>query len=98
MSLWSWWRIKRMQDPVQGRLRIDACAQPETSPESLSYSALVLGVVSGPGIDKTSVRLNCTIPAKRCPRSGQSVPVTVDRADPSRIVIRWAEVPLRSRP
>jgi hypothetical protein len=94
-QLMTWVRVKRMSDPVRGTLKITVCAQPETAIGSASYSALVLGVVQGPGIEPTAVEHSCTVWAKRCPRSGQSVPVTVDRADPSRIAILWDEVPLR---
>jgi hypothetical protein len=95
MGLTSWWRRRRMGDPVAGSLRVTVCPQPHTAPESLSYSAIVIGVVSGPGIEPTAVEHHCTVPARRCPESGQEVPVTVDRADPTRIVIEWDRVPVR---
>lgn len=84
-----------MKEPVEGTLQVTVCAQPWTTPESLSYSAIVMGAVSGPGIPSQAVEHHCQVPAKRCPTDGQRVPVTVDRADPTRLVIEWDRVPLR---
>jgi hypothetical protein len=95
MGLAMWWRVKRMRDPVNGSLLVNACAQPSSAPEARYYSALVLGVVSGPGVSPLAVRVSCTVPSNRCPRSKQRVPVIVDRADPHRVAIRWDRVPVR---
>jgi hypothetical protein len=95
MGLFNWWRRKRMSDPVDGALLVTVCAQPDTAPEARSYSAVVLGVVSGPGVAAQAVELSCTVPSKRCPTSKQRIPVVVDRADPTRIVIKWNQVPIR---
>jgi hypothetical protein len=96
VGLGMWWRVRRMREPVRGSLQVTVCAQPDTAPSSLSYSALVLGVVEGPGIAPQAVEFSATIPASRCPHSGQRVPVTVDRTRPSRIAIHWDEVPKRN--
>jgi hypothetical protein len=95
MGLISWWRIRRMTDPVAGSLKITACPQPDTA-LSGSYSALVLGVVQAPGVSPQAVEVSTSVPSKRCPVSGQRVPVIVDRDDPSKVVIRWRNVPLRN--
>ncbi|MET7640455.1 hypothetical protein [Streptomyces sp. NPDC005438] len=97
MGLLAWWRVKRMRDPVPGSLKVTVCAQPGTmaATASASYSALVMGVVEGPGITPRAVEFSSHVPAARCPRSGQRVPVVVDRADPHRVVIRWDQVPRR---
>ena len=97
MGLVSWWRVRRMTDPVRGQLTVRACAQPDTAPDSLSYSGLILGTVAGDGFGPVAVEHSTGVPAKRCPRSGQKVPVIVDRADPRRLTILWKEVPLRAR-
>jgi hypothetical protein len=85
-----------MCDPVDGSLLVTVCAQPASAPEASYYSAIVFGVVSAPGVAPQSVQVHCTVPAKRCPTSKQRVPVVVDRADPSRIVIKWDRVPVRN--
>lgn len=97
MGLLSWWRVKRMKDPVPGSLKVTVCAQPESvaAASTTFYGAIVMGVVEGPGIAPRAVEFSCTVPSARCPRSGQRVPVFVDRADPGRVVIRWKDVPRR---
>jgi hypothetical protein len=85
-----------MQDPVPGSLLVKVCPQPASTPEARYYSALILGVVSGPDIAPRAVQVSCTVPAKRCPRSRERIPVIVDRADPRRIAIRWDRVSVRS--
>jgi hypothetical protein len=93
-----WWRTKRMKDPVRGRFRVEVCARPGAGGGDIashSYSALVLGVVSGPGIPPRKVRHSCQVRVKKYPNSGQVLPVMVDRADPRRLVILWNEVPVR---
>ncbi|MFI6347556.1 hypothetical protein [Streptomyces sp. NPDC050560] len=55
----------------------------------------MMGVVEGPGIAPRAVEFSATVPSSRCPKSGQRVPVVVDRADPRRVVIRWDRVPRR---
>jgi hypothetical protein len=97
MGIVSWWKVRRMADPVRGTLTVKACAQPDTAPDSLSYSALILGVVAADGVAPVSVEHSASVPAKRCPRSGQRLPVIVDRADPHRLTILWRDVPLRAR-
>ncbi|ROZ85977.1 hypothetical protein [Gordonia sp. OPL2] len=82
-----------MRDPVRAMLRVKVCAQPDSAVESAWYSARIIGAISGPII--TSVTFDTTVPAKRCPRSGQSIPVIVDRADHRRIAILWKQVPRR---
>lgn len=96
MGLATWWRIRRMTDPVPGMLRVKVCAQPETAVESAYYSARIIGTVTAPQLTGRLVTFDCTVQAKRCPRSGQSIPVVVDRADPDRIAIRWDRVPVRA--
>jgi hypothetical protein len=97
MGVNTWWRVRRMKDAVRGTLTVEVCAQPDTALGSASYSALVLGTVRAPGVDPVKVEHSCTVPSKRCPVSGQSVPVIVDRTNPRRLAILWDEVPLRAR-
>ncbi|GAB3601616.1 hypothetical protein GCM10027408_36500 [Microbacterium tumbae] len=96
MGLATWWKIRRMHDPVRGALRVGTCPQPDTAPDSFSYAALVEGVVEAPGLPPQTVRFNTTVPARRCPRSGQRVLVMVDRANAAAAVL-WQDVPQRPR-
>lgn len=93
-----WLQIKRMKDPVHGRFTVDVCAPPGCGGGDLasySYSAYVLGVVSGPGISPMKVRHSCQVRVRKYPDSGQMLPVIVDRADPTKLAILWKEVPAR---
>lgn len=98
MSVMLWLRTKRMKDPVRGRFKVDVCAPPGVGGvdiASYSYSAYVLGVVSGPGISPKKVRHSCHVRVKKYPNSGQVLPVIVDRANPTRLAIVWKDVPAR---
>jgi hypothetical protein len=97
MSVVAWWRRRRMRDAADGSLVVTVCPQPASSPESIYYSAIVMGVVSAPGLAPRAVQFHTTVPAKRCPVSKQRIPVVVDRADPTRIVVKWKQVPIRNR-
>jgi hypothetical protein len=96
MGLATWWRIRRMREPVRGSLKVTVCAQPETALSAASYGAIVMGVVSATGFEPTAVEFSTTIISSRCPRSGQRVPVMVDRTNPRRIAILWKDVPRRN--
>jgi hypothetical protein len=95
MSVISWWRRRRMTDPVRGTLRVTVCPSPDHYPQSAYYSAIMLGVVQAPGVAAQAVEITCSVPSKRCPESGQRIPVIVDRARPDRVVVLWKEVPVR---
>jgi hypothetical protein len=80
-----------MSDPVAGVLRLSGCSG---APSGAKYGVCrMLGVVSGPGVGPVAVEHRCTTPVARWPQLGQSLPVTVDRADPTRIRVRWEEIP-----
>ncbi|GAA4661122.1 hypothetical protein [Gordonia humi] len=101
MGLMLWWRTKRMKDPVLGKFTVDVCPTPASGGgdiPSISYSALILGVVSAPDVPPKKVRHHCSVPVKKYPKSGQNLPVIVDRADPTRLAIRWDEVSKRPKP
>lgn len=95
---WRWIRVQRMSSPTNGTLIVHVCAQPDTAVTSSFYSALVLGKVTAPGLSPRNVQVSCTIPANRCPVSKQRVPVIVDIDQPSRLIIKWEQVPVRALP
>jgi hypothetical protein len=87
----AWLRHHRMRDPVTGTLRVASCSGP---PSSVGWSRCELtGEVTAPGIAPAPVGCSCPAPARKWPQAGQDLPVTVDRADPRKLVILWDEVP-----
>lgn len=52
------------------------------------------GVVTGPGVGPIAIEHNTlTAPTKKWPQPGDTLPVTVDRNDPTRLKIRWDRMP-----
>lgn len=89
--LGDWVRSKRMKDPVRGILQVTASTYPPDDASSANFS--VNGVVSADGIPPTAVEHAGIARTRKWPRAGQTLPVTVDRADPTRLSIEWDEVP-----
>jgi Short C-terminal domain len=84
-------KAMRMKDPVDGTAQVVASTQP---PDSATSSNVNLNlVVQAEGIEATSVELSCIAPTKKWPFPGTTLPVTVDRADPERVKVRWDDVP-----
>src|SRR5262245_59765913 len=88
--LGDWLRGKRMKDPVRGSAQVLACSR-ITQAAVASNCAMSL-VVSATGIPAPPVEHDCMCRQDRWPRGGQVLPVTVDRADPTRLRIEWDEV------
>ena len=62
------------------------------------YSLELTLVVDAPGLAKSTVEhaemvSNTSDKLERWPDQGATIPVTVDRADPTRLQIDWAEIP-----
>jgi hypothetical protein len=91
MGLKNWLHNKRMTDPVEGIFRLTSCSG--NSGGAVYENCRMHGVVSAPGIAPTAVEHLCTAPTKRWPQPGQSLPVAVDRADPTRLHIDWDQLP-----
>src|ERR1700761_8485089 len=80
-----------MTDPVDGTLQLTSCSSGAN--DSMYSNCRMTGVVSAPGLAPTAVEHKCTAPTKKWPQPGQTLPVQVDRADPSRLKIRWDDLP-----
>ena len=50
-------------------------------------------VVQAEGIAATSVEHSCLAPTKKWPFPGETLPVTFDRSDPTKLKVRWDDVP-----
>jgi hypothetical protein len=83
--------LKKMKDPVDGTAQVVGSTQP---PDNATSSNVNLNlVVQAEGVEATSLEYSCIAPSKKWPFPGATLPVTVDRADPTHIKIRWDDVP-----
>ena len=81
---------KKMQDPVRGSAQVVSAS--ECWPGASSGQGSMELVVSAEGIPATPVRHSGWYKASRWPMPGQTLPITLDRANPQRIKIHWDEV------
>jgi Short C-terminal domain len=80
-----------MKDPVDGTAQVVGSSQPPDNATSSNCSLNL--VVQAEGIPATSVELSCIAPTKKWPWPGTTLPVTIDRDDPTRVKVRWDDVP-----
>jgi hypothetical protein len=84
-------KAMRMKDPVDATAQVVGGTAP---PDSASSGNVRLNLVVQPeGMEAVSVEHSCIAPVKKWPFPGSTLPVTVDRADPDRLKIRWDEMP-----
>lgn len=84
-------KAMRMKDPVDGVAQVVGSTRP---PENATSGNVRLTlVVQAEGIEATSIEHSCLAPSKKWPFPGSSLPVTVDRADPDRLKVRWDDIP-----
>jgi Short C-terminal domain len=92
MGLMDAFKSMRMKDPVD----VDAQVVSVTdAPDGATHGSCVMNlVVQPPGMEAQSIE--CTsvpAPVKKWPHPGQTLPVTVDRADPAKCKVRWDDLP-----
>jgi hypothetical protein len=85
-----WAKSHKMGDPVRGTLHVSACTAADPGATSANFN--LDGVVSADGIVPTAVNHSGIAKLRKWPSPGQDLPVTVDRADPTRLRIEWDEV------
>lgn len=84
-------KARRMKDPVDGTAQVVGSTQP---PDEATSSNVNLNlVVQAEGVEATSVEHSCMAPVKKWPFPGSTLPVTFDRTDPTRLKVRWDDVP-----
>lgn len=84
--------FNRIKDPVDAEYRLTSCSS--SSPGAAYSNCRMEGVVTGPGVGPIAVEYNTlAAPTKKWPQPGQTLPVTVDREDPTRLKVRWADMP-----
>lgn len=91
MGLRNWLHNRRMDDPVAGSYTLTACSG--GSADAAYSNCRMQGVVTAPGVPPMAVEHLCTAPTRKWPMPGDVLPVTVDRADPSRLRVDWDAVP-----
>jgi hypothetical protein len=82
--------IKAMADPTPGTVEVTTASFPGFGSEYCSYQ--LFGVLHVPGLAPTPVELNGTALVAKWPRPGQTLPVTADRSDPTKVVVEWDQV------
>lgn len=82
--------LSAMTDPAPGTLLVTASAMPSRT--ALYHMTRITGVVSGDGIEPTAVQYSGLIKTSNWPSPGSSLPVIVDRADPTNFAIQWDQV------
>lgn len=81
---------RKLDDPVPGTLQItSASGAPH---DATSGNVRLMGVVQGEGVPPTSVEHHCIARVEKWPRPGATLPVVVDRADPTSFKIQWDEI------
>ncbi|MCU1513033.1 MAG: hypothetical protein JWO10_123 [Microbacteriaceae bacterium] len=84
--------FNRIKDPVNAEYRLISCSA--SSPGAAYSNCRMEGVVTGPGVGPIAIEHNTlTAPTKKWPQPGDTLPVIVDRNDPSRLKIRWNQMP-----
>lgn len=88
---------KRMQDPVAGRAVVISVKSILPTANPVTFEGKL--VVSADGVPKTTVehkerywRQGKESLIQIWPSAGQTVPVTVDRADPTRLKLDWDQI------
>lgn len=84
-------RAWRMRDPVRGEATVVSASAP--SDEARHARCELVLVVRAADVPATTVQHTCIAETKRWPVCGATLPVTLDRADPTRLRIEWGEVP-----
>jgi putative oligomerization/nucleic acid binding protein len=84
-------KARRMKDPVDGIAQVVGSTQPPDSATSGNVNMNL--VVQAEGVEATSVEHSCLAPTKKWPYPGETLPVTFDRTDPSRLKVRWDDMP-----
>jgi hypothetical protein len=79
--------FKKMKDPVRGSAKVTSASVLS----GLSSSHLQL-VITADGVPPTPVEVKTTRHGDRWPNEGDTIPVTVDRANPQSFNIEWSAV------
>ena len=87
-----WLTRRRLTDPVPGTLEVISATGVPVSVSATFSNYRLHGVLHIPGLPPTAVALRGMARVSKYPRSGQTLPVTADRAHPDRVVIEWDQI------
>lgn len=82
--------VMSMADPVPGTLLVTAISMP--SRNAAYQMTRLTGVVSAEGVEPFAVQHSGIVRTALWPQPGSTLPVIVDRADPSRFAIEWDKI------
>ena len=85
-----WLRGGRMKDPIRGTAQIVGCSR--YMGRGIMQNISMTLVVQAEGMAAIQVDHETLCHRSRWPSPGQTLPVTIDRADPSRLKVEWDEV------
>lgn len=85
---------KKLEDPVEGVAHVLGVGLPVESQGRVMRIKLQL-LVQAPGIEPQQVEMSKMVNRKKVPQAGMVLPITVDRADPTKVEIDWDAAPTR---
>jgi hypothetical protein len=80
----------RMRDPVRGHAEVVSCSAYHG--EGIKQLCTMQLVIHGEGIRPIAQEHHLLVHRYKWPAPGMALPVTVDRADPSKMYVEWDEV------
>jgi hypothetical protein len=83
-------RASRMRDPVRGTMLVTQMS-PASEDDSVWQGGMIAGIVTIPGEGQFVHRRQAMILTDKFPRSGDTLPIIIDRADRRRLAIQWDE-------
>jgi hypothetical protein len=82
MRLWN-----RLKHPVDGVMHVEWCSPVDRS--DVRGPCTIVYTIEAPGTESVSAQRIFDVSTAQWPHPGQDLPVTFDRARPSRITIQW---------
>jgi hypothetical protein len=83
---------KKIDDPVRGSGQVISVTAYHG--HGLYQNCHLQLVVQAAGVPATAATVDALVHRDRWPRSGQNLPVHIDRSDPTEVEVLWDEVPL----
>jgi hypothetical protein len=80
---------QKFNEPVPGTIEVQTC---ETRKTGAHAEVMVTGMLSIPGLVTLPAEFHDKIPETKVPVIGQTLPVIVDRADPTEFRVEWETV------
>jgi hypothetical protein len=85
-----WLKSHHMEDPVRGTAYVVSASMPDPTATTENYQMTL--VVQADGVPATTVQHSGMASTGKWPQPGETLPVTIDRKDPTRVKIEWDEM------